>query len=237
MTLNDQRILELNELCDATIEGTATSSQRVRLEQLLGESNDAREYYVKTADQSASLSHYAGEMQMEAPDGRRSIGGFVRSNIVKFSALAAAVALVITLSATWATRHAAKAAKTRPVPAGPAEFVARVTGLKDVAWTKDSPAAAAGDLIRRGQRLNLASGFAEVTFDSGAIVLLQGPAVLDVKSAWESTLRHGTIRANVPPQALGFRVANSAVEVVDLGTAFSMVADADGGAGGCHSEM
>src|SRR5262249_33778719 len=41
-------------------------------------------------------------------------------------------------------------------------------------------------------------------------------------------LRRGTIRANVPPQALGFRVSNSAVDVVDLGTAFSMVAPSEG---------
>ena len=34
----------------------------------------------------------------------------------------------------------------------------------------------------------------------------------------------------MPPQALGFRVSNRAVEVVDIGTEFSMVADDHGGA-------
>jgi hypothetical protein len=38
-------------------------------------------------------------------------------------------------------------------------------------------------------------------------------------------LRRGTLRANVPQQAVGFRVSNPDVEVVDLGTEFSMVAD------------
>jgi hypothetical protein len=49
--------------------------------------------------------------------------------------------------------------------------------------------------------------------------------MFDVKSAWDSVLRLGSLKAYVPSQALGFRVVNSAVEVVDMGTEFSMVAD------------
>jgi hypothetical protein len=151
----------------------------------------------------------------------------VLSSFMKFGALAAAIALAV----GWWTIHSSnKPGKKRAMPPSPSEYVARVTGLKDAAWATDSASTAAGGFVRRSQRLNLASGFAEVTFDSGAVVLMQGPAVLDVNSAWDSHLRHGTIRANVPPQALGFRVASSAVEVVDLGTAFSMVAPSEGSA-------
>jgi hypothetical protein len=67
-----------------------------------------------------------------------------------------------------------------------------------------------------------------VTFDSGARVVLEGAAALEVNSAWEVTLRRGTLKANVPPEAVGFSVANRAVRVVDLGTEFTMVADANG---------
>ena len=227
MNLDDRQILELNQLCDVTIEGTANAAQRSRLEQLLSESQDARKYYVKATDLSASLCHHAGEMQMEPADAPRSLGRLLRSNSMKFGAIAASITLV---AIWWATPSATKAVKrSSPAPV-PTEFVARLTGLKDTAWGNDPAIPTPSGFLRRGQRLNLSSGFAEVTFDSGAVVLLQGPAVFDVNSAWDSTLRRGSIRANVPPQALGFRVRNSAVEVVDLGTSFSMVADSDGGA-------
>jgi hypothetical protein len=41
-------------------------------------------------------------------------------------------------------------------------------------------------------------------------------------------LVQGTLKASVPPEAIGFRVSNGAVEVRDLGTAFTMIADASG---------
>jgi hypothetical protein len=38
-------------------------------------------------------------------------------------------------------------------------------------------------------------------------------------------LKQGTLHANVPPEAIGFRVMNPEVDVVDLGTEFSVVTD------------
>src|SRR6185369_7470491 len=85
-----------------------------------------------------------------------------------------------------------------------------------------------GDRLLRNQRLEIAKGLAEITFDSGAQVVLEGPATFDLKSAWEATLNRGTLKASVPPQAIGFRISNPSVEIVDLGTEFTMSADASG---------
>src|SRR5262245_33043772 len=95
MSLNDREILELHELCDALIEGNVTGAKRARLEQMLSESEDARKFYIREANLSASLSHYAGEMQMEDADATMSPGHFRRSNVMKFAALAAALLLVV----------------------------------------------------------------------------------------------------------------------------------------------
>jgi hypothetical protein len=84
--------------------------------------------------------------------------------------------------------------------------------------------------LRKGQRLELAKGLAEITFDSGALLVLEGPASLDLNSAWDATVRRGTVKASVPAQAMGFRISNPSVEVVDLGTEFTMIADASGAA-------
>ncbi len=87
-----------------------------------------------------------------------------------------------------------------------------------------------GSQLQKGQRIELARGFVEVTFDSGAQVVLQGPASLDVKSAWAATLNRGTLKAHVPPEAVGFSISNPNVEIVDLGTEFTMSAEAGGAA-------
>lgn len=51
-----------------------------------------------------------------------------------------------------------------------------------------------------------------------------------MNSAWSATLNHGTLKASLPPEAMGFSISNSTVEVVDLGTEFTMFADASGAA-------
>ena len=112
----------------------------------------------------------------------------------------------------------------------PVEYVARLTGEKNCRWSDVSVDRQSGDYFRRGEQLKISQGFAEITFDSGAVVLLEGPAAFDVESAWNATLRRGTLTAKVSPQAVGFRVSNPAVEVVDMGTEFSMVADGRDGA-------
>jgi hypothetical protein len=221
MTLSDREILELNELCDAAIEGTLTSAQRVRFEQLLTDSEAARQYYVQASDLSASLVHYAGEMQIEAADAPRPLGRPFNSRFFKSLLVAAALALAF---AAWPSRQRVGDDNGLHHP----EYVARLTAAKNPAWEDDAEGLSGGDFLRRGQRLKLASGIVELTFDSGAVVTLQGPALFDVNSAWDSTLRRGALKAHVPSQALGFRIANPAVEVVDLGTEFSMVADSEG---------
>ena len=85
-------------------------------------------------------------------------------------------------------------------------------------------------ICARDSSSNWPRGFAEITFDSGAQVVLEGPASLDLNSAWDATLRRGTLKANVPTEAMGFRISNPSVEVVDLGTVFTMIADRSGAA-------
>ena len=63
-----------------------------------------------------------------------------------------------------------------------------------------------------------------------AALTTEGPAAFDLNSAWEATLNRGTLKASVPPQAIGFRISNPSVEIVDLGTEFTMSADASGAA-------
>lgn len=226
MNLTDQEILELNGLCNSVVDGTITEAQRARLTEWLAASEAARQYYVRAMALSASLCSYASEMQVEAPDAVPA-GRILHLGVGSWLGYLAAAACVVLTLYIFTQRPARHSTSTSP-PAG--EYVARVTGAKDCRWAKGTPAARTGNYLRKGQTLELAAGFAEITFDSGAQVVLEGPASLDVNSAWGATLRRGTLKANVPTEAMGFRVSNPSVEVVDLGTEFTMIADGSGAA-------
>ena len=221
--MNDNDRVELNELISALTDGRATVAEHSRLEEMLAASDEACRFYVRSMAMSASLFEYAGEMQSELPE---------PSNVVPFSgpayfwrwaaplAAAAAVLLGIFLARSFVGPGQPGNADEQP------ESIARLSGSKDCKWIGAAPAS--GDELARGRHLDLESGFAELTFDSGAQITLVGPATLDVRSAWEAELQRGTLKANVPPEAIGFRVINAAVEVVDLGTEFSMTAEEGG---------
>jgi len=225
MGLTNKQIIELNELCNAAVEGTQTAEQRETLSQWLRSSAEAREFYVRAMGLSASLFSYAGEMQADAPGPvpARPAGAPLR--LVRWLAPLAAIAAVLAVSVWVGHRTKPKTGTAKATTSD--EFVAQLTGAKGCRWA-DAATPASGDHLHKKQRLNLAEGFAEITFDSGAQVILEGPARLDINSAWDATLYSGTLKATVPPEAVGFRVAGPAVEVVDLGTEFSMIADGGG---------
>ncbi len=219
MNLSDTETLELNALCSALIDRTLDTASRARLNALLTSSEEARRFYVRTMALSASLHDYAGELQIDEParvvrvaPWRWVIGGL---------AAAAAVVLAFWIAETRQTHEVLAVASDDDA------FVATISATNGSQWKGASPAL--GEELRQGRTLDLLSGFAEVTFNSGAQIVLEGPAALDLTSAWEAVLRRGSLRANVPLEAIGFRISNPDVEVTDLGTEFSMVASEQGG--------
>ena len=255
MNLPDDELLELNALCNALIDGALSDGERARLEKMLAASADARRFYVRAMTLSASLFDYAGEMQSDAPDAAaqafvvghassvsewdrhpcltspstRPAGRDARRTPTAWKAVPLLAAAACVVLALW-FGFAAKRDAANEIASAEQEnddSVARLSGAKDCRWTgAELPP---GAELRRGQRIELQSGFAEITFDCGAQVTLEGPASLDLSSAWDAVLRRGTLKANVPHEAIGFRISNPSVEVTDLGTEFSMVAD-EGGA-------
>ena len=223
MNLTDREILELNELCGAVVDGSLTDAQRAQLSRWLVESEAARRFYVRALGQSASLHTYAAEMHAEAPDAPVRLQHFFRFSLWWATVIPAAAALVFGL---WFLSRSAP--NTAEGETAAIESVARVTGAKNAQWA--TAALQPGVRLAKNQPLELIAGLVEITFDSGARVVLEGPASLDVNSAWNGTLRRGTLKASVPPEAIGFRISNPAVEVVDLGTEFTMIADGQGAA-------
>lgn len=221
MNLSDDLELELTTLCAALEDGNLAEKQRVRLNELLANSEDARRFYLRHSALSASLFTYASEQQSDSPAPEPTLPSHGRLWMLA----AASVIMALAVGAwVWLRPSAHEIA----VDAKPADMVASLTGTKDCEWR--GTGASTGDALHVGQRLQLQRGFAEVTFDSGAQVTLEAPASFVITSAWDATLERGALKANVPPEASGFRLSNDAVEVVDPAAEFSMIAEGGGNA-------
>lgn len=228
MNLSDKELLSLNSLCQAAADGIATEAQLSELNRCLSDSEEARQYYVRVMSLCASLHDHAGEMQAEAPEFSPAFPTPARSYAWAWTlaGLAAAALVMLAFRVGMRTGERNPQDSVAVSEAETDEPIARLSAATDCHW-QHTPSAL-GDELRRGQRMELASGFAEITFDSGAQVTMEGPAVLELRSAWEARLESGSLKASVPPEAIGFRVSNPSVDVVDLGTEFSMVAETGG---------
>ncbi len=106
--------------------------------------------------------------------------------------------------------------------------VARITATRNCMWAETAKNLGFGSRLTSGQRLDLANGLIEITFNDGAVVVLEGPATFDVDSPGRAQLHEGRMSAVVPERAHGFQVATARLNVVDLGTEFGLMAEAEG---------
>jgi len=74
----------------------------------------------------------------------------------------------------------------------------------------------------------LLSGLAQIEFFSGASVIVEGPAKLDLLSEWKVICRSGRLLVSVPEPARGFAVETRDYRAVDLGTEFALSVNHDG---------
>ena len=104
--------------------------------------------------------------------------------------------------------------------------VAWLVNAQDCRWA-DSDETPGRDMTA-GKVLRLEGGLAEVEFDQGARVILQGPATLELVAGNRARLLRGAMTARVPTRAHGFTVFSPQGEVVDLGTEFGLAIDPAG---------
>jgi hypothetical protein len=74
--------------------------------------------------------------------------------------------------------------------------------------------------------LRLKSGLAQVVFYSGARMVVEGPAELELVSPVAAVCSSGRLLLEVPPPARGFRLKTLQLNIVDLGTSFGISANA-----------
>jgi hypothetical protein len=132
------------------------------------------------------------------------------------AAIAAAVAVLVIRPATTPSQP-----EIATVP-----IAARLVDATDARWG-DGRTLLMGAAVPQGP-LRLLSGAAQIAFELGALVTLNGPAEIEVLGSSRLFLRSGRIVPFVPPAATGFTVVCPTGEVIDLGTEFSVNVDASG---------
>jgi hypothetical protein len=108
---------------------------------------------------------------------------------------------------------------------GGGSSAATLTRAVDAKWGAQPPSI--GARLPAHNRLSLTAGYAELTFDAGAVVVVEAPAEFVLQSAGVMSLLSGKLVATVPAPAHGFTIVTPSASVTDLGTQFGMLVSGD----------
>lgn len=100
--------------------------------------------------------------------------------------------------------------------------VATLTSSIKAQWDATGASIDLGQRLSTKTPLRLKRGFAELVFDEGAKVVVEAPAVFELRSEDRMLLQSGRITALVSETAQGFRVDTPTSRVTDLGTEFGV---------------
>lgn len=206
-----------DDLLAALVNGDASARDNTLLNETLRANPAARRSYIRTMAFEAMLAR-----EFAPPEASQTAVPH-RSNrwLARF-----AIAATIMLAATLAWRivpnpgESIPTADTRIDTDGPFTH-AIISSLDDASGRFGDAAITQGMRLTEGL-LVLDGGLAEITFDSGAEVTLEGPARLQLESDNKSRLDAGRASAQVPEQARGFVIHTPSSYIRDLGTAFAV---------------
>lgn len=244
----------LLDMIDASCDGRIEQSAFDELERELRDDHDARELFVQYRDMHASLRWLSVPEEAAERDHSNigAAGELVQLNhgrsvirsiaLLSLPVLAASLLLGVLgfwLGTQWqgpkelgvvaATIDSGDSnAKSAAEESDQEESAARITGLVDCQWGQDQRHYGFGDVVSNGESVELTDGLLQLTFNSGAKVIIQGPARFVPQSAMLAKLERGKISALVSESAHGYTVVTPTAEIVDLGTEFAVDVTNDG---------
>ncbi len=105
---------------------------------------------------------------------------------------------------------------------------ATLTQMEGCVWAADRMSPQHGERLGEDDGIELVGGVAEIEFDNGTRMVLEGPAQLSFEGPDRVACNRGSLVAIVPAEAIGFTVRTPLASVVDLGTEFGVVVEASG---------
>jgi ferric-dicitrate binding protein FerR (iron transport regulator) len=222
---------EFDDAVAAVCHGLVSDEQAQALNELLRNDAAARDEYILRLELHSRLASDADLFVSPASDdvassderwtlGRPALppvaaqGGW-RRRIAWTLGVAASIALV-----AIATRRLSPPSAVSGVVAT-SKAVAMLNETAGARWAGPEGGPRLGAPLEPGW-LKLEAGLAQVVFYSGARVVIEGPAELELISATHAVCSRGKVTAEVPPQARGFRIDTPQGKVTDLGTVFGL---------------
>lgn len=199
---------------DAVISGEATERDHIILNDTLRTDPEARATYIRTMAFEAMLAReFAPAEDAAAPAPRRRASWRFPLSVAATIALATGLA--------WHFQGNHPAVRTFETTDDDQIGRAVITSLQGASGRFGGETLSPGLRLTDGM-VELDSGIAEIIFDTGAEVTLEGPARLRLESDGMSRLDAGKASAYVPEQARGFVIHTPTSYIRDLGTAFSL---------------
>lgn len=217
--MNEQ---ERDQLIDALLDGEISEADFLRLEAEFSVDPQAREAYYERLKLSCLLATDAELVSEEKLVHSVSHRSQWRNWSVRGLAAAACVLFGIGLSMMVSLgTHRDPSENQVAVD----RVIARVAQIDGDAWFEEV-ALAEGMDVSRG-RIRVDSGRVELAYGNGTVLLLDGPAEMDLYSGMKAFLRLGQVAARVSEEAYGFTLLGPGSAVTDLGTEFSMAVKDD----------
>ena len=200
--MNDKEIEELYILIDKQIDDNLTDEEAQKLEELILKSEEARSLYMDVTSNNAMI--FEQGIQVPENENKQSAKSVI---FYQFSLLAAAALIVFMFVMP----------NEKPVQTD--KTIAVLTKTEDCEWKDSSLPTVSGSKLTSGS-LNLVKGLATVKFNSGAEVVIEAPAELELINDMLCLVKHGTVMADVPDSAHGFTIDTPKAKAIDHGTKF-----------------
>ena len=228
------------QLFDAVLTGKADDAQIQELEQLLQSDDVACQQFALVSQLDVNLRyvfrtgacHQQRRPRSAAPvysQSEPTPKARSRRAWLWFTALAATILFVAATidNQPFRAPSGTTLATANSLFSKPPAPVATLTSLDQAQWQgTDLPV---GYMIHEGDTIELVSGEAQISVGFGAEIAAKGPCSLQFVQVDRVKLEYGNVAVHVAEWAKGFTVVTDAMDVVDLGTTFTVSADKDAG--------
>ena len=215
---------DLSELLEAVANRDLTSDQRKRLAERLAEDSDARKAFIEATALDAMLSYEFPASELRVASSALEIheveGRQLRSSTSQSRQLKGTNRWLLALASLAAIALLSVSLVPRLFQPG---IVATLESSENAAWESRLPTIPGSEL--RTGLLQLKSGIATLRFKSGAIVILEAPAQLELVSPMRGRLLEGAAVVEVPESAIGFIIETPDGYAIDYGTRFAVRVD------------
>jgi ferric-dicitrate binding protein FerR (iron transport regulator) len=231
---------ELQRLLSALCDSQLTDVQHARLEKLLDADAECRRLYLEYLDMHARLlghPHLQGsrsdtttqpeELSPHASSRRRRIPYLLRYLAVAGATLAASLLFQVYWRPQTHTDNGDDKTRHEAVRPAASEYVATLTQTASCEWGDSKEPRRAGSRLVPGD-LRLSKGVARIRFDSGADLIVEGPADIRLDSGTSATVLRGKVVFRADEMAAPFDLHTPAATLADLGTEYAVAVGAEG---------